>query len=378
VTGHRTTIVFDVSGHGFGHLAQVTPIIQELITRIPNTHIVVRSALPSSVIRSFLGGDIETATAPPEITLVMRSPSIANAMATADGYRSLHAKWDEHLDREATRLGALKPRVLIADVPYLSLAAAKRVGIPAVALCSLNWLDIYRAYCGFRPEAPAILQTIRAAYEAADIFLQTQPHMPMSDLPNRRSIGPIGRVGANRREDICKTLDIPHGKRIVLATVGGIPSDKPLFLPRMTNVQWIAPSGTSGIRKDISDIGQLGMNFIDVLASADAVLTKVGYSTFVEAACNGVGLVSAPRPDWPEAAVLLQWARQSANFAMTKTALDDIEGVEKAVSAVLRAPRRLPVAAMGAAEAFEYIVRVAELRKPDDKGGMQCHFGTDC
>ena len=106
-------------------------------------------------------------------------------------------------------------------------------------------LDIYRAYCGIRPEAPAILQTIRAAYEAADIFLQTQPHMPMSDLPNRRSIGPIGRVGSNRREDICKTLDISHGKRIVLATVGGIPSDKPLFLPR---------SGTLGIRKDISEL----------------------------------------------------------------------------------------------------------------------------
>lgn len=367
MTSHRTTIVFDVSGHGFGHLAQATCVIQELITRIPNTCIVVRSALPSSVIRSFLGGDIETATAPPEVTLVMGSPSIVNATATADGYRSLHAKWDEHLDQEATRLAALRPTVLIADVPYLSLAAAKRIGIPAVALCSLNWLDIYRAYCGFRPEAPAILQTIGTAYQAADIFLQPQPHMPMSDLPNRRSIGPIGRVGSNRREYICEVLNIPFGMRIILATVGGIPSDKPLSLPRMTNVQWIAPNGTSDIRKDISDIGQLGMTFIDVLASADAVLTKVGYSTFVEAACNGVGLVTAPRPDWPEAAVLLQWASESANFAMTQTALEDVEGVKKAVSAVLRAPRRSPVPAVGSAEAFECIVRVAELRTPNDK-----------
>jgi hypothetical protein len=42
------------------------------------------------------------------------------------------------------------------------------------------------------------------------------------------------------------------------------------------------------------------MSFIDVLASSDAVVTKIGYATFVEAACNGVGIVSAPRADWPE------------------------------------------------------------------------------
>lgn len=359
MTGRGKTIVFDVSGHGFGHLAQVTPVIQELIARIPDIRIVVRSALPSSIIRSFLGADIETAAAPPEITLVMRGPSIVDSMATADDYRRLHAKWDELLNQEASRLAVLKPTVLVADVPYLSLAAAKRIGIPAVALCSLNWLDIYRAYCGFRPEAPAILQTIRAAYQAADIFLQPQPHMPMSDLLNRRSIGPIGRIGSNRREEICKALDVAHGKRIVLATFGGIPSDKPLSLPTMANVHWIAPGGTSDIRNDISDFSRLGMNFIDVLASADAVLTKVGYSTFVEAACNGIALVSAPRPDWPEATVLLQWASQNANFAMTKNALEDVESVKEAVSAVLRLPRRLPLAAMGAAEAFECIVCVA-------------------
>lgn len=366
MTGRRKIIVFDVSGHGFGHLAQVTPVIQKLIIKIPNIRIVVRSALPSSIIRSFLDGEIETATAPPEITPIMCGPSVVNVMATADGYRSLHARWDEHLDQEATRLSALRPAILIADVPYLSLAAAKRIGVPAVALCSLNWMDIYRAYCGLRPEASAILQTIRAAYQAADIFLQPQPHMPMSELPNRQSIGPIGRIGSNRRVDIYKALNIPHGKQIVLATFGGIPSDRPLSLPRIPNVQWIALSGTSSTRTDISDFSQLGMKFIDVLASADAVLTKVGYSTFVEAACNGVGLVSAPRPDWPEAVVLLRWASQNANFAMTQTALEDIEGVKDAVSAVLKAPRVLPVPTLGVAEAFNYIMRVADLRTSSD------------
>ena len=34
--------------------------------------------------------------------------------------------------------------------------------------------------------------------------------------------------------------------------------------------------------------------------SADAVFTKVGYGTFAEAACNGVRLLSWPRPDWAE------------------------------------------------------------------------------
>jgi hypothetical protein len=103
------------------------------------------------------------------------------------------------------------------------------------------------------------------------------------------------------------------------------------------------------------------MSFIDVLASSDAVVTKIGYATFVEAACNGVGIVSAPRADWPESGHLIEWAKQNANFALMEDGIENARGFRTALSAVLNAPCRMPVRASGIAEAVETIAGIAGL-----------------
>ena len=84
----------------------------------------------------------------------------------------------------------MQPDLLLADVPYIGLAAAQRLGVPSVSLCSLNWADIYRHYCGKRQECEAIAVQMLDAYAGAVCFLQPQPSMTMPDLDNRRSIAP--------------------------------------------------------------------------------------------------------------------------------------------------------------------------------------------
>lgn len=359
MSGGGKTVVFDVSGHGFGHLAQVTPVIRDL-AQDANLRVVVRSALPPDVISNFVSGIIETASAPPDVTMAMRGPSTVDIAATAAHYRNLHADWKGHVARAAETLSALKPTLLVADIPYLSLAAAQRLGIPNIALCSLNWLDIYRAYCGSEPEAPAIMRTMEDAYRGADVFLQPAPHMPMANLPNRRGIGPIGRIGHSRRNEIATMFDIAPDKRLVLTTLGGIAPDTPLPSPPMAEVHWLAGNDQADKRGDVSDPNQLGMSFIDVLASCDAVVTKLGYGTLVDAACNGVGIVSAPRADWPENSGLMRWAVRNTNFAEAENGLGDPAGVADAVAAVLRAPRKAPVAPSGIAEAVACIRRLLQ------------------
>jgi hypothetical protein len=360
------TIVIDVSSHGLGHLGQITPVIQGLIGAHPTARIIVRSTHAAPVVRSFVGSRVELDTPPPEATFVMRGPTVIDEAESAAAYRALHARWDDHLDRETARLATLAPAVLVADIPYLSLAAAKRLGVPAVALCSLNWLDLYRAYCGRQRDAPAILHTIEAAYRSAEVFLQPQPHMPMTYLANRRSIGPVARIGRQRKGEIKTALGIPQSEQIVLVTFGGIRSDRPLQLPEIAGVHWLIGSGN--VPAAACDIGRLDMSFIDVLASCDAVVTKVGYCTFVEAACNGVGLVSAPRADWPESGPLIEWARRNASFALAEGGIDDAEGLRTALSTVLNAPRRT-VPASGVAEAVEIIVGIAGLAGNDHPDG---------
>jgi hypothetical protein len=82
----------------------------------------------------------------------------------------------------------------VADVPSLSLAAAKRLGIPAVALCSLNWLDLYRTYCGWRATLPQLsAQSQRPIVQP--IYSFNRAHICRCRIFRTRSIGPIARIG---------------------------------------------------------------------------------------------------------------------------------------------------------------------------------------
>ncbi|MCB1442711.1 MAG: hypothetical protein KDJ72_06780, partial [Methyloceanibacter sp.] len=197
-----TTVVFDVSGHGFGHLGQVAPVIQALRQQYPQSRIVLRSAHPAPLLRDFLDCDVVLAPPPHEATMVMHGPTSVDAVRSAEAHRQVCEHWEEHVAREAERLAGFGPAILVSDVCYLSLGAAKQLGIPAVALCSLNWGDIVRAYCGSDQGTSTVLDTIDTTYAAADLFLQVEPHMPMERLPNRRPIGPLARIGRARRGEV--------------------------------------------------------------------------------------------------------------------------------------------------------------------------------
>ena len=356
------TVIFDVSSHGLGHLGQIAPVVRKLRALFPAVRLVVRTAHPSHLVHDFIGSSVELDAPPPEAMLVSRDPNVIDMTASAAAYRELHRGWDEHLDQETACLAAFAPAALVADVPYLSLAAAAQLGIPSLAFCSLNWLDLYRACCG-PPHDDMIARTIETAYHSAKLFLQPRPHMPMLGLRNRRPVGPVARIGRRRKDELRNRLGIARNERVVLFTLGGVYSKRRARLPGIAGVHWLVGSNQPAQADHATDADQIDMNFIDLLASCDAVVTKVGYSTFVEAACNGVGLVSANRPDWPESAVLIDWATQNASFALVEEGVEDARGLERALSAVLDSPRKTPVAPSGVSEAADIIADVAGLRQ---------------
>ena len=99
----------------------------------------------------------------------------------------------------AAGLAMVARAALVADVPYLSLAAAERLGFPSLVSSSLNWFDIYRGYC-CAPYEDLIIRTIEKAYQLAKLFVQPRPHMPMLGLGNRWPSGPVARIG---RRPVC-------------------------------------------------------------------------------------------------------------------------------------------------------------------------------
>ena len=64
----------------------------------------------------------------------MRNAVSIDLSATAVRYQTVHATWLNRVDAEARFLDTLRPDLVLTDVAYLPLAAAARVGIPAMVL----------------------------------------------------------------------------------------------------------------------------------------------------------------------------------------------------------------------------------------------------
>lgn len=348
-----------LTGHGFGHAAQACTVVRALRQRVGDLRVTIRATSPRPVLCDLFGEPFDLLDEPVDPGgFVMTSPFDVDVEASAEAYAAFHSNWRGTVAREAERLEALAPDLVLADVPYLPLAGAKLAGIPAYALCSLNWADLYRHYCGHRPEAGRIHAEILAAYREAEAFLVAEPGMPMRDLPNAIGIGPCARIGRDRAGAIRRALGIGDGIRLVLVALGGIEWRVDLRdWPIPENTHLVVHAAEVPGRPGMSAFGDLGCPMIDLLRASDAVITKSGYGLLTEAACNGTALLYATRPDWPEAPYGDEWALRNLRAApITRDQLasgcfaDALEGV-------LALPAKPPVAPTGGDEAAEILLK---------------------
>lgn len=298
-----------ISAHGYGHLAQTAPILNRLHEMAPDLRITVNSALPEDVLRRQINARIDYTYVDCDVGMVMESAlQIAFAESRAQ-YRRFHEQWPRRVAAEARRLEALGPDLVFANVPYLALAGASLAGIPAVAMCSLNWADIFWHYFSADAGATELHAQMQAAYGSAQCFIQPAPSMPMHWLPRRRPVAPIARLGRPCRAQLYSRLQLRPDVRVVVVAAGGTPLALPLrHWPHMDGVHWILDRQAEIERTDISGMDAIGdMPFLDVARSCDAWLGKPGYGSFAEAACNAIPMLYVARDDWPEAPYLIDW-----------------------------------------------------------------------
>jgi len=349
-------LVAAITPHGYGHAAQLAPVLDALARRCPALRLGVLTDLPEAFLRERIGAPFEYHRHAPDFGLHMKSALEVDLERSARAYREQHADWPARVDAEARRLAALAPDLVLADVPAVILAAADVLGVPAVALCSLNWADIYRHYFADRPEAAGVLAQLEAAYGGARLFLCPEPSMPMPWLARCRTVGPIARRGRDRRAALVERLGLAPQTSLVLVAPGGVGARFPVEdWPPDAGIHWLVADDWRVDHPAVSTLGATGMPFIDLLASADAVLGKCGYGTVAECVVNGTPLLYVPRPDWPEERWLAAWlARHRAGVPLPAARLADGAMRERVDRCRALAVRR--VEADGAAQAADRIL----------------------
>jgi hypothetical protein len=355
---HVPHLLVYISGHGFGHVAQVAPVLNRLSQLLPDLRLTICSKVPLQQLQSRIHPIFTHIDEALDFGMVMASALDVLPQPSFAKYREFHADWSARVTHETRRITQLGPDLVLSNVAYLPLAAAKRAGISCVALSSLNWADIFTAYCGNMPGAEPILQQMRQAYAGAEIFMRIAPAMPMADLTNLCNLGPIAGSGQNRRAQIDAQLGMNASEKLVLVSMGGIAMRLPMeSWTAIPNVRWIVQADWQVTRSDVVTLESLDMDFIDVLASSDALLCKLGYGSFAEAACNGIPVLYVAREDWPEQLYLHAWLEANGLCRAINRVQSEMGAFAGELQQLLVQPKPHTVEPTGIAQAVEYLLQ---------------------
>jgi hypothetical protein len=309
----RTTLYVAVSFHGYGHIAQTAPVVNALCARRTDLRVVVESAAPQAVLTNHFHVPFEHLQCGTDFGMVMRDSLNVDVAASHARYVAQVARWEAQIEAAADRLRPYHPALVFGNVPYLPLLAAHRYGCPAIAMCSLNWAEIYLPYCAGYPGAADVHARLLDGYRAAQTFILPAPSMPMPALANTVGVGPIARIGRREPSHLRASLGVGTGTRIVAIFMGGVPTPLPLARwPRVAGMHWLVGGSDCPERPDMTPLDRLRMPYIDVVSSCDALITKPGYGGFAEAACNAIPVLYVERQGWPEAPYLVAWLTQQA------------------------------------------------------------------
>jgi len=345
-----------ISSHGYGHFAMTAPILNAL-NQQPSLKLTIRCELPEALIKSRVSGDFDIISESSDFGIVMNSSLDVDLEKSLDAYQDLHADFPSAIEQEKKRLTALSPDLVLANIPYVTIIAAKQAGLPVIAYCSLNWADIFKPYYDEDSKVvEKIYKEMIESYNSADAFVRPQPAMAMPKLSNLKNIGPIASLGNKCRDQILTQFELPKESKLVLVTPGGVATPVPVNeWPEIPGVIWIVAWDYATERSDIISTTQINNLFNDVLASCDAVITKPGYGTVTETVCNGIPALYVLRGDWPEESFLVEWWCQHGNVLEISREDFFAGNVQLALKTLWQRPVFDPVVATGTQELLSIV-----------------------
>jgi hypothetical protein len=311
------SVVFCISGHGFGHASRQVEVVNALGRLVPGLPIHVVSAAPRWLLDHTIDVPVSIDPRACDAGAVQRDSLDLDVEATLGAAMAFEAQTADPLAQAlAEDWRRRDARVVVCDVPPTGCSAAALAGIPAVALANFTWDWIYEEYLDEVPAASALPARLRARYAEAAAGWR----LPMSggfegfrtvvDMPW------IARRSARTPEDTRRALGLDATRPRVLVSFGGYGvRDWSLALHTGAPYQLVVTTGAEHLPHDAPPdavvldrlrLREHGCRYEDLIAACDVVVSKPGYGIVSECVANRTALLYTDRGRFREYTVMVE------------------------------------------------------------------------
>jgi len=346
-----------VTPHGYGHAARLGAVLAELARRVPALELQIWTTVGRDFLAEALAPGFELVPARVDVGVVQRSPFEEDPPATLAALGAWQAECAAAEPEWRARLASFRPDVVVCDIAPLGLELAARAGVPAVLVESFTWQWIYEPYLPEVAGLSRFRERFAAATASAALRIRAEPLCDAATSREREvRVAPIVRPTTARPAEVRARLGLAPDERLVAVSLGGIPF-------RMTGAEgWDLGDGVTiaavGAAESARREGRvwllphrLGWPHRDLVAAADLVVGKLGYSTLAEAWAAGSAYLYVPRPGFRESAELERWVHGRLPAAPVAAEALASGAWTEAARDLLAAGRDTPRAAPGSAEA---------------------------
>jgi hypothetical protein len=312
-----STVVFYISGHGFGHAVRQITIINALRKVVPQARVIVRTTAPAWLFRRTVDGPFELMPGETDTGVVQIDSLHLDERETIVRARAFQQRFAELVPCEAALLRSLDASLAVIDAPPLGCAAAAEAGVPSVVCANFTWDWIYRGYAE-QPGAGELAQSIGESYARAAAAWRMPVHGGFETFREIVDVPLVARHGRapGHRESFRTHFGLPLRRPLALVSFGGygvrqLPLDRLDCLGEWDIVVSSAgeetvplPEGVHHVREDV--MYESGLRYEDLVGTVDVVITKPGYGILADCIANGAAMLYTPRGRFAEYDVMVR------------------------------------------------------------------------
>jgi len=299
-----SSILYYITGHGFGHAVRSNQVIRSLKKARPDAEIQVRTTAPKWLFPKTVRYSRQSL----DIGIVQRDSLEMDLDATVQTCRLIHKNAPRTVENELAFVRDHDVRLIIGDIPPLCFELAARAGVPSVAITNFTWDGIYGAYLKEHPEFGPLIDEMTHWYAKATLALTLPYPCNMEVFRQREAVPWVARISGLRKNEARKIYSLPQSATVVLLSFGGLGLKRLPWgkLKQMRDYIFIRTGGENRFDGNILTLPDAQHRYEDLVRAMDAVVTKPGYGIVADVIAHRVPILYTDRGDFPEYPRLVQ------------------------------------------------------------------------